>query len=1056
MRHLLAATCLTPVLIAGLAGAARAEVVISTAVTTNVRTSTAAAGGDDVRVSSTGSVRPTSGVAVTIDSNDNVTNEGTIGFTGVNDATGIFATPGFTGNITNAATGKITIDENYTPTDTDNDGDIDGPFAQGSNRFAIRVGPGGTFTGNIVNAGAITVEGNTSGGIALDGRLAGSLTNSGTIDVIGNNSFGIRAGEITGNVSVRGAMQVRGENSVGAAFDGDIGGALVIQGAIAVTGYRYTTPPADTSKLDADDLLQGGSAIRVTGNVAGGILFDAPPPNNSPTDDDEDDDGIPDAQEGTALVRSFGAAPAVQVGAADHAITIGAVAGAANNGHGIVIRGTIAGDGLYSGVAGNGFVIGGLGGDVTVAGGLTIASATSGIGAAATNANAIALRIGDGASVPEIRSAGVIQALGGGTATTGAVAIQIDQGATVSTIRNSGRIEAAVRGTAGTATAILDRTGGLTLIENSGSILAAGAAGAPASAIDVSANTSGVTIRQTAPTTGTSQIAGNVLFGSGDNVFEVAGGTVLGNTSFGAGDDRLTLSGSANYTGNVDFGGGADILSLSGTSVFNGRLINSAGVAASVGSGSLLVTNTGSVALSSLSVGDGSLGVVIDPTAGAHTRYDVAGLASFGTGSDVVVTITRTVGAEGNFVIVDAGTLTGANNLGLNSSVLPFLYVGSLSASEANGEITLNIRRRNAAELGLNASETSAYDAAYTALAADVAVERTFLGVTDADAFRSSLQQMLPNHAGGTFEAVTQASRATARFLHDPRPPVLQSGNMGLILQQVAWGTSKDLGDTSAYDVDGWGASGGLELRTGTAGALGVTLSYLLGRDRDGSTDNEVTSSQYELGAYWRVRSGPLGGYVRGSAARINFSSSRVFTGMGAGGAFTREIDGDWSGTLVSAGGGVSYEIRSGRLAIRPTASIDYYRLNEDDYAETGGGEALDLSVDSRSSDELAANASLVIGYDLRSGAGEEGTFFRFEAEAGRREILGGTLGATTARFANGNDFTLTPEERTSGFLGRLRLIGGSSRFRIAGEVGAEEQLGKAAVSGRITLHTAF
>ena len=113
MRKLLAATCLTPLSFALLPAHANAETVISTAITTPVLTST---GNDDVRISSTGSVKPASGTAVTIDSNDSVKNEGTIQITGRNNATGILANPGLTGNITN--TGTITIDESFTPTDT--------------------------------------------------------------------------------------------------------------------------------------------------------------------------------------------------------------------------------------------------------------------------------------------------------------------------------------------------------------------------------------------------------------------------------------------------------------------------------------------------------------------------------------------------------------------------------------------------------------------------------------------------------------------------------------------------------------------------------------------------------------------------------------------------------------------------------------------------------------------------------------------------------------------------------------------------------------------------
>jgi len=167
MRKLLAATCLTPLSFALLPAVANAETVISTAITTPVLTST---GNDDVRISSTGSVKPAGGNAVTIDSNDSVKNEGLIQITGANNSAGIVANPGLAGNITNS--GTITIDESYTPTDTDNDGDIDGAFAQGSGRFGIHVLSGGTFTGNILNSGNITIEGNASAGIAVDSTFA--------------------------------------------------------------------------------------------------------------------------------------------------------------------------------------------------------------------------------------------------------------------------------------------------------------------------------------------------------------------------------------------------------------------------------------------------------------------------------------------------------------------------------------------------------------------------------------------------------------------------------------------------------------------------------------------------------------------------------------------------------------------------------------------------------------------------------------------------------------------------------------------------------------------
>ena len=363
MRKLLAATCLTPLSFALLPAVANAETVISTAITTPVLTST---GNDDVRISSTGSVKPAGGNAVTIDSNDSVKNEGLIQITGANNSAGIVANPGLAGNITNS--GTITIDESYTPTDTDNDGDIDGAFAQGSGRFGIHVLSGGTFTGNILNSGNITIEGNASAGIAVDSTLAGNISlTGGTINVLGDNGVGLRTSAVNGNVNLtNGTIIAQGAGSVGVSLGGNISGALVIQNSVTASGYRYLTPPADPSKLDADDLLQGGSAVVVAGNVAGGIVFDARPADNSTTDTDEDDDLIEDANEGTAAIFSYGAAPAVQIGTSSQAVTVGAVA-SSTAGHGLVIKGGIHGNGVYKGVSATGLSIGGAGQTVAIA-----------------------------------------------------------------------------------------------------------------------------------------------------------------------------------------------------------------------------------------------------------------------------------------------------------------------------------------------------------------------------------------------------------------------------------------------------------------------------------------------------------------------------------------------------------------------------------------------------------------------------------------------------------------------------------------------------------------
>jgi hypothetical protein len=1021
MRFLLASTAFGALSVV-LATQATAETVISTATTTPLSTSSSG----DIHITSTGSVKPTSGVAITLNSNNAVKNEGTIAIKGANNSAGNVANANVTGSILN--TGTITIDEDYTPTDSDKDGDLDGPFAQGSGRFGIHVLSGGTFTGDIGNTGTITVEGNQSAGIAIDSALAGSLNDTGKIGVLGDNSVGIRAGAVSGNVTIGNGSttSVQGANSVGVLLGGDIGGALVIQGSVNSTGYRSTTPPADTSKLDSDDLLQGGSAVVVGGSVAGGILLDSRPADLDPNSTDEDHDGIPDANETTASINSFGAAPALAIGSATQDINIGAVT-SSSLGHGLVIKGAVSGSGVYSGVSATGVSIGGTGHAVNVAGGMTVAGT---VAATAVNASATALHIGAGASVPQVVVSGIVGSNGGGADGAVSSAILIDGGATVNSLSNSGSIVATLTGDKGSAAAIVDKSGTLGLIENSGEIGVSTADGGSAgTAIDLTANTTGATVRQVAAATGrpAPSIAGNILFGAANDTLDIQAGSV---------------------SGKVDFGGGADIMSLSGASVFRGTLANSGGLAVTVGTGSTLdVQNLGTVDLASLTTASGSaIGITIGDS--GNTLYNVSGTATFGTDTKVLVTLDNVGTAAGTYTIIDAATLAGAENLSSSIVTLPFLFDSTLTSDAATGQVALDIELKDAGELGLNRSETAILGAALDAADADKPIAALFLSIADSAELKGTLQQMLPEHAGGVFETATKGSRLAAEILADPRPI------SGLWLQQVAGGSSKSIGDTSSYKVDTWGATGGYDISLGRMGSVGVTAGYFFGRDKH--LGNELMSNHYEGGVYWRGGVGPLRAWARATAGAIDFDGKRHLTATLAGDTISRSAEGKWKGRLYSGSGGVSYEAHTGRLSIRPNASIENYKLDEDGFTETGGGDAFDLTVRSRKSNETAANALLTLGYDFLGSRDPDSIWGRIELEGGRREILSGSLGKTVASFGDGTPFTLTAEERTSGWRGGIRAIGGGATMGFVIEGNAEEQQGHTSIGARAALRLAL
>ncbi|GGO98848.1 autotransporter outer membrane beta-barrel domain-containing protein [Stakelama pacifica] len=1058
---------LTTTALITLATPAAAQTVVNAKRTDPVRTSTIKNGAADaVRIASAGSVEPASGTAVTMDSDNAVTNEGKIAISNANGAIGIAAAAGTTGDIVNS--GTITIDESYTPTDQDKDGDLDGPFAVGSDRTGIRTL--GAHSGKITHSGTITVEGNDSAGIWLGGTQTGAFTHDGKTSVVGDNSVAVRAEAINGNVRLAGTVTATGANAIAARFTGDVSGAMVVQGAIGATGYRYTTAPSDTSKLDADDLLQGGPALMIEGSVSGGVILAVAPKDSDPNNADEDKDGIEDAKEGNAAIVSYGKAPAMVVGSASRDIAIGAVANTAN-GYGLIIDGSVAGNGVYSGIDGNGLVIGGQGGAVTIANGMGVAGAVT---ATSNGGTATALRIGSGASVPELRVSGQVTAQG-----AQAAAVRVDAGANIATIRNSGTIGAAVNAETGQANAIVDASGGVTLIENSGAIVAKGAKADSNRniAIDVSANTSGVTVRQTAVAADVTapSITGDIRFGSGNDVLDLADGSFKGNASFGAGANRMALSGDAQgagamtfgagadtvalagssvFSGSVDFGGGADVLTLAGTSRFSGTLANAGALAVNVTGGMLDLQ--GATTIGSLNMGaDGILGVTLSKTAGTGTALNVAGTAAFTKGATLRLSVTDVRNAEGRYVVLTAGQLTGADGIKTDADLLPFLYKGSLATDGAANQIVVNVSRRSAQELGLNRSQTTAYSAVYAALAQDEDVANVFLNIRDGDQFRGTLRQMLPDHAGGTFDGLSLGVRTMARQLADPRSPILTRGKFNLMVTAGGWGTDKKEKDTAAYDLGGLGFAVGGEIETGL-GTFGVSGTYLWNKYTSGSSDNEVLFSTYELAGFWHGQWGGFAARARASIGTVDFEGSRYFNGTVGNDTLSRRVEHESNGTMTSFSGGVSYEGGGQVFFFRPAVSIDYLKLTEDGYTETGGGKALDLTVDKRSSDEAAVEGGLTLGMDLSGTGRRDSNWFRMEVEGGWREIVSGSLGTTTARFAGGDAFTLTPQDRANGWYGRLRALGGGSLFQVGGEFGAEKQNDRLGLTLRGTMRVNF
>jgi hypothetical protein len=1029
-RKVLVATVATAPLLA-MAFGAYAETVITTARTTPIATATASSTNtaDDVKVDTGGGITlTTAGPIVTLNSNNKVTLGGNgLASVGVDNSTGVLIQGGTTGSVTNNA--AISLTEDYTPTDDDKDasgaakpdGDLDGPFAKGTNRYGIRlVGPG-AFTGDIVqsSSGSITIEGNNSAGISLESGLVGKLTTGGAITVIGDNTFGVHVtAPVTGKIWINGATTVTGLNATGVAIDGDVTGAFVVQGGVTTTGYRYTTRPGTKELraiLDADDKLQGGSAVRVTANITGGVLLDAPPLDLDTANTDEDGDGVADAAEGIAALATYGGAPALLIGSDTQSVTIGAV-GTGDNAYGLVTKGGVTANGVYDGVAATAIQIGGNAGQTTtLAGGARLDSTVT---ATAYEANSTAFQVKAGASVPTIWNRGQISAFGVSEGNFDARAVVIDAGSTVNTLRNAGSISATFGGEKGSAYGILDNSGLLTTIENTGRIIAtvvptddaddtddadinAGneVVTGKAYAVDVSKNTTGVTLTQNGVNDGDDGKDGVAdPDADGDGVDDADEPSIVGAIKFGSGADTFNVQNGL-VLSDIEFGAGADALNISGGGAVLGALRDSDGqLAINVGKGSLGLTNAETINATSLNLGaDSKLLFTADPTAGTNTHLVVSGAVNIASGAQLGLRLTNLLTAPTTYTVITGGTLTAGT---ISQDLLggtPYMYVAG-SRTDANN-VYLDVRQRTASEIGMNQSQSSAYAATFDALNQDKEIASAYLAQQTKDGFLGLYDQMMPSQGEGFFAAMQDVTHAISSATSVRPDPGDRYGPDSLWVQEINTLVRRDTDETMGSDTQAFGFVGGYEAMGDAGGALGLTLAFVSIEEHDiaAKVGEQTTGNYLQMGAYWRRSIGGWRMNLGGGGGYGWYDGDRTFnTGSVNGGAnIQRHNTADWNGATFNLFAGTAYEAKfGGRYFVRPEGYLDYIYLSEGERKESGGGNGFDQIVHKRKSDSLTGDVGIVLGADY----GRD-LWWRPEVRVGYRQVLAGELGDTTFSY---------------------------------------------------------
>jgi len=923
---------------------------VSTATTTAVATKTAANNTPgDVTVAKGGSVTVSTGPAVTINSANALTNNGTIsssastGGVGVLiDGTSPFKAFTFTQNgivsVTGTATGNIGINI------------VNGPVA-------------GTIGFPLLSTSTITVTGDNALGVSINAPFTGNIALR-SIGVTGANSSSVALTQVlSGNFSLFGTNSSTGAGGYGVNIAAPIVGQFNNGGIINVGGSR--TFDARGNPVAGNVGLAG---VSVSVSVSGGIVNDlyyADPTTGvrQPTAVTGTGTSAINNTLFTGTITTTGDAPAIWVAPTGATpVAVGAV-GAGADAYAIVNRGALTVSVAKAGLDATGIRIGGGGAATTLTGGID-SQASGSMAVSSADASATGIHLLAGANVPTILNEGTLSVASSQSAAVGstpvgkggdAFGIVIDKGATLTSLTNSNTI--AVQGVGSSTTAagtifasasgIVDRSGTLGLITNTGTITTL--SGGAATAID--------------------------LTGSNGRVTVANSGTIRGDILFGSGPSTLALSGGSAITGAVKFGAAQSLLALSGTASFGGGFSSPLPVDVKLADTAVLDLSKGPGTINSVNATGAS--VLVVPVTPGGAALAVNGSASF-AGTSTVRLALQSLAASQNLSIIQAGVGQAGGAITtdhlqtlVDASSAPYLFTATAPTITGN-TLSISLARKSAADIGLTGGQALLYTNSILALANSPAESSAIANLSSQAAVVAAYRQLTPPSFGraalraaqalsdGGFGAAAERLNAVEELRHGGKK------GLGLWLQEFGDFNSQRAGvNELGFDESSFGLAGGIDRPLLGLDAVGIAavsnwVSVRQGRT-PGNASTPIHIQTQGVEPYASKSFGPLFVQLDGLVAYNRYDSKRLLTF----GGLNESISAKWDGLQYAAGATVGARLSRGRLRFTPSNRISWTQIQQNSYAETGGG-AFNLGLAKKTDSATTDTAKVRLAYLLK------------------------------------------------------------------------------------------
>lgn len=947
-------------------------VTVNSSTTAPLRTTTGdGQGPGNITVETNGTITVSSGVPLTLDSDNDVVMNGTLRNDAESGATGLLV------NTSDGAGGGRTLIGNLTLGGLIN---IPGPSnatTTASNNVGILFTGPGTLQGNYSAAAGsqISVGGLNAVAISMGSNITGTFTSGSSITLAGGGGIGVRStGTVGGDFSITGNIQATGQDSIGALIGGNVGGLINFTSSMATGQQAFFD--SNNRRVDA---VFGGPALWVAGSSAKGVLLQG----NQLTSAQEATTPIPTdapidsvlATEGTNF-GTFRISPNSTTGSNDLNI------GLRDDGSGdsVTMRGRIQTStstlgkavtavAIAGGTNANGGVI-----RTIIAGG--VRNLGGNIDAASVDGTATGFDINNFATVPYIFNSGDVsvqatdsgESIIGGITTGGgnATGISVDANSSLLSFINTGSFTTNARGANFTATGLLDNAGTVTYFENTGTFQAIIRSGSTGQAIaaNLSKSQSNIDFRNS----GT--MIGSVTLGSGNDSFRSTGGSFTGNLSMGSGNNAVAIRGTT-FAGLIDLGAGNHTVTIDGGAKVSGGIQRGAGTSTlNINSSDISIIGGRRIeATNAYFSGTTTVDIGIDGQNISRPLIDVTGQFTVDSSVKIATRLSGLVTQSETVTVISAGDLRlGIPIADLGTGASSYIYGSQFRLNPNNpNQVLLDVTRRTAAQLGLAQNLGTVYETSLTAMAKDSELFSAIAATNDRASFEGIVGQLMPDSSDASLYAALRSQNLAYGVIRNRLGGIARTTGpsrgtdfSSFWVQQLGSYGKRDADvatEQPGYDIYTVGIATGFDQQFTPDLKAGMSVSQVWSLpDESSGNDRPMRIATTQVDFYGRHQNGPnFTQAIFGGSYNAYRSERRVEVGT-----IERQALGRWKGYNVGAAVDTGTQLRFSDLRLTPYVRGSYMRAKENSYTETDGGDGVNLAYDGRTQDSLRAGAGFV------------------------------------------------------------------------------------------------